>query len=116
MFIGTMAAFAEGADVIFHVFAHDPLGQKAQLKPTTFNVLGTMIGTFSSVERISPGSVRFVMPDGEVVYALWDGARLPNGITGIVRTTTYLGDSTDLSAQDLVALVPMFVALPMADN
>lgn len=112
MFIGTMVAFAEGADVIFHVFAHDPLGQKAQLKPTTFNVLGTTIGAFETVERLSATSVRFVMPDGEVVYALWHGARLPDDIEGFVRVTTYLGETQMELASSLVADAPLLVAVP----
>ncbi|MFC2094864.1 hypothetical protein ACFLSW_00285 [Candidatus Bipolaricaulota bacterium] len=111
MFIGTMVAFAEGADVIFHVFAHDPLGQKAQLKPTTFNVLGTTIGAFETVERLSATSVRFVMPDGEVVFGLGDGARLPGDIVGPVQVITYLGKTRSESANRVVADVPLLVTL-----
>jgi len=112
LFIGTIAAFAEGADIILHVLANDPKGDKGELSLGTFNLLGRMIGKFASVSRIGASSVAFELLDGRAVYALWDDARLPTGIAGMVHVTTYLGETSTETAGLVLAHVPMLVEIP----
>ena len=112
LFIGTVAAFAEGADLIFHVLAHDPLGQKTQPKVGISNLLGAMIGAFVSAERSGPNTVQFTMPDGSTIYALWGGARLPSKIAGNVHVTTHLGKGFHAKAGSIVADTPILVEIP----
>lgn len=109
LFIGTVAAFCEGADVILHVLGNDPKGEKSQLAAAAFNLLGQAIGRFARVERLSATVARFIIPDGQAVYALWDGARLPADFEGQVRVTTYSGDVSETKADGVAAHVPILV-------
>jgi hypothetical protein len=109
LFIGTVTAFCEGADVILHVLANDPKEEKAQLAVGTFNLLGRTIARFVRVERLGAAAIRFDMPDDQAVYALWDGACLPDGIDGAVRVTTYLGAEIVAHASDVTARLPILI-------
>ena len=106
-FIGTVVAFAEGAERIFHCVAFDPRGKKLQVEVGVFNLLGTAIGEFETATRTSPSSVCFTMPDGRQIYALWDGARLPSEEMGSFVVTSYLGDVSNQEASTIVADVPL---------
>jgi len=64
LFIGTVVALADGAEVILHVLANDPKGEKGHASVDTANLLGRTIGAFASVERVRANVVRFEMPDG----------------------------------------------------
>jgi len=112
LFVGTVIAFAEGADVILHVLANDPKGEKGQLAIGTFNLLGWTIGGFITAERIGSSNVRFELPDGRSIYALWSGARLPTEVDGPVTVITYLGETSTVEAYEVMALVPVLVEIP----
>lgn len=112
LFIGTVVAFAEGAELILHVLANDPKGEKGQFTVGAFNLLGRTIGRFSAVERIEPSVVRFALPDNRAVYALWNGARLPMGVDGPVTVITYLWEMGTAEACEVMALVPILVEVP----
>jgi len=109
LFIGTVVAFGEGADVIFHVLANDPRGEKDQRALETFNLLGRTIGEFESAERMTSSSVRFAMRDGHQVYALWDDAKLPDEVSDVVKVSTYLGEDYSTDARGVAATVPLLV-------
>ena len=112
LFVGTVVAFAEGTEVVLHVLANDPQGEKGQSTVAAFNLLGRTIGEFVAVERIGPGSVRFDLPDGRAAYALWNGARLPASVSGPVTVSTYLGETTAPEAREVAATVPILVEVP----
>lgn len=111
LFIGTVVALANGAEVILHVLANDPKGEKGHATVDTADLLGRMIGSFAFVERMQANSVRFEMPDGREILALWDEAILSSSVTGIVAITTYLGATRQMDARDVVADIPMLVEL-----
>ncbi len=107
LFIGTVVALAEGAEVILHVLANDPKGEKGHATVDTANLLGRMIGSFASVEHVSPYAIRFDMPGGEQIYALWKGGVLPAEVAGTVMVTTYLGTTSSMDAREVSAAVSM---------
>ena len=109
VFIGTVAAFGYGAEVIFHVGANDPKSGKQELAQKTFNLMGKIIGDFITAESIGQNTVRFDMPDGRNVYALWDGARLLGGIAGTVGVVTYTGAVSEQEASEVIARTPLLV-------
>jgi hypothetical protein len=112
LFIGTVIALSEGADVILHVLANDPNNGKGQLAVGAFNLLGRTIGRFTAVERIKPCVVRFELPDDRTVYALWDGARVPAEVDEPVTVITYLEEIHVIEASEVVALVPSLIEVP----
>ena len=112
LFIGTVAAFAEGAEVILHVLANDPKSEKGELAAGVFNLLGRTIGRFTAVERIEPHVVRFELPGNCAVYAMWNDAKLPTEADGTVTVTTYLGETGATEAREVTALVPILVEAP----
>lgn len=109
VFIGSVAAFAYGAEVIFHVGANDPKSGTQKPAQKTFNLMGDVIGAFLAAEFIAQGTVRFDMPDGRTVYALWDGARLPDEVTGTIPVITYAGEVSEQEARAVIGHVPLFV-------
>ena len=108
-FIGTVVAFAEGAERIFHCVAFDPRGKKPQQEVGVFNLLGSVIGGFVEAARIAPSAVRFSQPSGTFVYALWDGARMPQSETGLFTVTTCLGETSVQDARSIRADRPVLV-------
>ena len=109
VFVGSIAAFACGAEVIFHVGANDPKSGKQEPAQGTFNLMGDVIGTFLTAEFIARGAVRLDIPDRRTVYVLWDRAQLPDGVTGTVAVITYAGEVSEQAASAVIAHVPLFV-------
>jgi len=113
VFIGSVAAFAYGAEVIFHVGANDPKSGKQEPAQKTFNLMGDVIGDFIAAEFVAQGAVRFDMPDGRTVYALWDGALLPDEVTGTVDVIPCSGEVFGQEARAVVGHVPLFVVVSL---
>lgn len=109
LFIGTVVALADGAEVILHVLANDPQGEKGHAAVDTANLLGQMIGAFAFVERVRANIVRFEMHDGREIFALWGAASLPAEVAGTVTMTTYLGVTSEIDARDVVADIPSLI-------
>ncbi len=107
-FTSYVNAFANGASVIFNVGAHDPTGGPGEASEETFEMMAAFIGAFSRVERIDDTTVLFQLPDGTTVYAIWDGASLPNGVTGTMSVLEYDGDSYEAEAREMTADIPLF--------
>lgn len=49
------------------------------------------------------------MSDGTFVYALWDGAALPDSVTGPVRTVRYDGLEAEVDASEVDTTLPILV-------
>jgi hypothetical protein len=57
------------------------------------------------------------MPDGRVVFALWEDGTLPAEVTGKVRVITYNGEESSQDASMVVAQVPTLVVIePRGDS
>lgn len=109
LFIGTVVALADGAEVILHVLANDPRGEKGHAAVDAANLLGRTIGVFASVQRVRTNVIRFLMPDGREIFALWKGASLPTEVVGTVTITTHLGATSEMDARGVVADIPLLV-------
>jgi len=49
------------------------------------------------------------MLDARTVYALWDGARLPDEVAGTIPVITYSGEISEHEASEVIGHVPLFV-------
>ena len=67
------------------------------------------IGDFTAATSLANNGVRFDMPDGRTVFALWSGARLPTDVTGMVNVITYLGEESTSDASSVLGTVPILV-------
>ena len=108
---GYASALAAGAQVILNVGAHDPTGGPGQPFDDTFLLMGRTVGDFTSVTALADNAIRFDMPDGRAVYALWDGAGLPQGVTGEVNVITYSGEASTSDASAVTSTVPLLVVV-----
>lgn len=106
---GYAAAFGAGAQVIFNVGAHDPTGGPGHASELTFLLMAHTVGNFTSATTLAENVVRFDMPDGLTVFALWDGAKLPSEVTGTVTVITYAREESRSDAVVVLATVPMLV-------
>ena len=106
---GYASALAAGAQVIFNVGAHDPTGGPGQASEDTFLLMARTVNDFTSVTMLAENIVRFDMPDGRVVFALWDGAKLPQVVTGEVNVITYLGEESTSDAAQVTSTAPVLV-------
>ena len=106
---GYASAFAAGAQVILNVGAHDPTGGPGQASEDTFQLMARTIGDFTAATSLANNGVRFDMPDGRTVFALWSGARLPTDVTGMVNVITYLGEESTSDASSVLGTVPILV-------
>jgi hypothetical protein len=104
-------AFGYGAEVVIRVGGHDPSGGSGEASEQTFLLLANTIGDFTAATLLAENVVRFDMPDGRVVYALWDGATLPPEVTGAVKEITYAGEEAQHDAAEVVASVPTLVVM-----
>ena len=109
---GFASAFGAGAQVILNVGAHDPTGGPGQGSEDAFQLMARTIGDFTSATGLADNAVRFDMPDRSTVYALWDGARLPQNVTGVVNLITYSGEESTSDAGAVTASVPVLVIVP----
>ena len=68
------------------------------------------IPDFTRAPALTNTSVRFDMPDGSVIYALWDNASLPDTVLGTIEVTTHDGITTRVERTDLNSARPVFVS------
>jgi len=109
--IGYATAFGYGAEVVIRVGGHDPSGGPGQASEQTFTLMANTIGDFTAAELLAENTVRFDMPDGRAVFALWEGTTLPPEVTGTVKVITYAGEESQREAAEVVASVPMLVVM-----
>jgi hypothetical protein len=109
-FTGYASAFGSGANVIFNVGAHDPTGGPGQASADTFRLMAQTIPDFTSATRLTESSTSFQMSDGSVVYALWNGASLPDDVTGTVQVTTYTDTTIFVDSKNVNSSKPVFVS------
>ena len=108
---GYASALAAGAQVILNVGVHDPAGGAGQPSDDTFLLMGRTVGDFTSVTTLADNTIRFDMPDGKTVFTLWDGASLPQDVTGEVNVITYLGETSISDASAVISTVPLLVVV-----
>lgn len=97
-FVGFVDAFANSAEKIFYVGTPNK----------TLELLVDTIDKFEKAERVSEKVVKFVFPKHEV-YALWNGATLPENIKGKVETISLDGTRQKINARAVKADEPIFV-------
>lgn len=114
IFTGYATDFASGADVIFNIGASGggQSGGSSAAAESAFNVMAKIVGAFKTAKSVSPTAIQFAMRDGSTVYALWNNASLPAGVTGPVTVTTYTGQQTTQDAPAVTATVPILVNVP----
>jgi len=120
---GYLKAFAQGAGAIFWtVWQAQPGNDQSFIGAALLDVNGektlahyaleTMIGLlgdFSAVETITEGQYRFETGGGSV-YALWGSGGGPAELSGPVRVTSHLGQTSQMDAAGLVLSEdPIFV-------
>ena len=108
---GFVTALADGASRIFNVGPHDPTGGPGPESDAAYLLLARTVSDFASTTWTSNSSVRFDMPDGSVVHALWDDASLPASVVGTVETVDYDGTSGTTDAATFTAAVPTLVTV-----
>ena len=101
------AAFAAGAQVIFRLNRGHNSGQVLE----TYLLMARTIGDFTKATSLAKNTVRFDMPNGRTVFALWDDATLPTEVTGEVKAITYRGEKSSPDASEVVAKVPTLVVI-----
>ncbi|HAW89720.1 MAG TPA: hypothetical protein DCX61_03580, partial [Gemmatimonadetes bacterium] len=109
VFTGSVTSFVNGAEVVIiagAAYGHPRVPKKVR---EAWEVAVSTIGDFETVLSLSEGSARFEMPDGVAVYAIWDGAGLPDEVTGGVLTRRYDGVEEHLDASQVVSELPTFV-------
>jgi hypothetical protein len=102
---GAVTAYGEGAEMIFVA----GLTKVRQSVLDAWGVIDTTIAAFRAVEQLSTSSTRFTMDDGTTVYALWDGAALPDQVSGPVRTIRYDGLEAEADAFAVDSTLPVLV-------
>jgi len=108
-FTGSVTSFVNGAEVVIiagAAYDHPRVSEKVR---EAWEVAVTTIGDFETVFSLSESSARFDMPDGVTIYAIWDGAGLPDEVTGVVLTRRYDGVEDHLEASEVVSELPTFV-------
>ena len=108
---GYSSALAAGAQVIFNVGAHDPTGGPGQASEETFLLMARIIGDFTTATKLADNAIRFDMPDGLTIFALWDGAGLPQDVTEEVNVITYAGEESTSGASEVTSIVPVLVVV-----
>ncbi len=114
IFKGYVRSFANGAQKIFYTIYQvgtdaDEEFQGAALvtpddrkKPAWYalHTLVQKLDGFTAVETLAEGQYKFTVND-RPVYVLWGSGELPEEISGLVKLTTYTGDSSTLPADDI---------------
>jgi len=108
-FTGYATAFGHGAQVIFNVGGHDPSGGPGKASGNTFVMLAQILGDFTVATLLAENAVLFEMPDGRMIYALWDGASLPPDVSGAVEVLTYSGEKSQVDAGEVNSFLPILV-------
>ena len=101
------SAFAAGAQVIFRLSRGHNTGQVLD----TYLLAARTFGDFIDATSIAENVVEFDMPDGRIVFALWDDGTLPLHVTGTVNVITYTGEESSQDASTVVAKVPTLVVV-----
>jgi len=109
-FTGSVTSFVNGAEVV--IAAGLAGGNKSPQKVLdAWNVVISTIGDFEMFESLTATSVRFDMRDGKTIYALWEGAELPEDVIGVVVARRYDGIETVLDASQVDSDLPTFVII-----
>ncbi len=107
------SAFAAGAHVVFRLARGHNTGQVLE----TYLLAAGTFGDFNVATGITENVVQFNMPDGRIVFALWEDGTLPAEVTGKVRVITYNGEESSQDASTVVAQVPTLVIIePRGDS
>ena len=101
------SAFAAGAQVVFRLSRGHNTGQVLE----TYLLAARTFGDFDVATSLSDNVVRFEMPDGGIVFALWDNGTLPDDVTGKVKVITYKGEESSQDASMVIAQAPILVVL-----
>ncbi len=115
IFKGYVRAFANGAQKIFYTVYQvgvdaEERAQGAALitaegrkKPAWYalHTLVQKLDGFTAVETLAEGQYKFTV-DQKAVYVLWGSGDIPEEISGLVKVTTYTGDTYSTPARDLV--------------
>jgi len=104
---GAVTAFSEGAEMIIVA----GLTKVPQSVLDAWDVVDATIAAFQTVESLTVSSSLFTMSDGTFVYALWDGAALPDSVTGPVRTVRYDGLEAEVDASEVDTTLPILVVV-----
>jgi len=104
---GAVTAFSEGAEMIIVA----GLTKVPQSVLDAWDVVDETIAAFQTVESLTVSSSLFTMSDGTFVYALWDGAALPDSVTGPVRTVRYDGLEAEVDASEVDTTLPILVVV-----
>ena len=101
------SAFAADAQVVFRLSRGHNTGQVLE----TYLLAARTFGDFTEATGLAENVVQFDMPDGRVVFALWDDGTLPLEVTGKVKVITYSGEESSQDASAVVAQVPTLVVV-----
>ena len=101
------SAFAAGAQVVFRLSRGHNTGQVLE----TYLLAARTFGDFDVATSLSDNVVRFEMPDGGIVFALWDNGTFPDDVTGNVIVITYKGEVSSQVASMVIAQAPILVVL-----
>ncbi len=107
--IGSVTSFVNGAEKILIAGAAYGGPRIPVEVRESWEVVVATIGDFSKVTGLSENSALFVMPNDSVIYALWDGAKLPTEVTGQVLVRRFDGLEQTIDASLIDANIPMFV-------
>ena len=99
------SAFANGASVIFKLQRGHSSGQVLE----TYLLMAKTFGNFTVVNKVADNAVKFNMPDGRTVFALWEDAKLPRSVTGKVTVIDYTGEESITKAARVLARIPILV-------
>jgi hypothetical protein len=101
------SAFAAGAQVVFRLSRGHNTGQVLE----TYLLAARTFGDFDVATSLTENVVRFDMPDGRLVFALWDNGTLPDEVTGKVKVITYKGEESSQDASVVISQVPILVVV-----
>ena len=106
------SAFAAGAQIVFRLSRGHNTGQVLE----TYLLAARTFGDFTEATGLATNIVQFDMPDGRVVFALWDDGTLPLKVKGKVKVITYSGEESSQDASVVVAQVPTLVVVEPVDG
>ena len=107
-FTGYVSALANGAEKVFDVGKNDPTGGPGEKAEQTFELLIKTIDGFETVERLSEHAVKFTIGK-KTIYALWNGASIPEGIKGKVDAVSYDGTRRKMKVSEVNTNKPVFI-------
>ena len=107
MFVGSVQAFANGAEKVFHNLKGQP-----EAVQTAFDTAVQTLDGFQSVEWVGRDQsvIKFSFED-KTVFALWDGDALPEDVSGTVEVVSYHGKKSRVDAKLVMSSSPVFVII-----